>query len=70
MWFKLLVFAVAIFAIYVFLRNKLGLNESKKENAQNMLECEECGAFFTKDDGVRFGGNIYCSKECKDKARS
>ncbi|MDD5358964.1 MAG: PP0621 family protein [Sulfurovaceae bacterium] len=69
MLFKLLVFGLAIFGAYVLLKNKLGSNESKKENAQNMLECEECGAYFIKSDGVRFGGKIYCSKECKDKAR-
>ncbi|MBD3807703.1 MAG: hypothetical protein IE909_18340 [Campylobacterales bacterium] len=69
MWFKVIVFAVAIFGIYLLLRNKLGLNEQKKESVQNLLECEECGAYFTKDDGVRFGGKSYCSKECRDKAK-
>lgn len=69
MWFKVIVFAAAVFGIYMILRNKLGFNEQKKESAQNLLECEECGAFFTKDDGVRFGSSVYCSKECKDKAK-
>ena len=70
MWFKLLVFGLAIFGAYVLSKNKFGSDKSKKEDAQNMLECEECGAYFIKSDGVRFGGKVYCSKECKDKARS
>jgi uncharacterized protein len=63
---KLLILAVIGFAIYyLFFRDgKISRKSSSSDDAESMVECEECSTFISVKDAVIVNGKYYCSKEC------
>lgn len=79
---KLIIFALAAYALYRFFKND-SLRKKKKEevetaektaeavSAGDMVQDPECGAYVAVDDSisVRDGNRVYhfCSYECREK---
>ena len=69
--FKLLVFGVIVYAIYVLyskgkaIKNNINKSNSKNDTeSEEMVECSECGTFVTTKEAFIKDGKYYCSKEC------
>jgi len=69
----LLVVGVIAFVYFLFIKktpkdinNKKGSNESK--NADEMVECANCGVYAPLSESILSGGKYYCSNECLKKA--
>lgn len=79
---KLIIFALAAYALYRFFKNDSLRRKQKEEKeeaektaeavtAGDMVQDPECGAYVVVDDSisVRDGDRVYhfCSYECRDK---
>ena len=73
MLFKILAFLVVLIAIYLIffkIRVKRGVKGgAKKEDkeAQNFVECKQCGTFIEAKNAVISGGGYICEDCIKDK---
>lgn len=64
---KLAIFAIIIVAVwFLFFRRKMPRerDSTRDEIAHDMIECDKCGSFFAKNEGVFANGRWFCSKEC------
>lgn len=76
MIFKLIVFAIAIYIIYIFFfkkkspannqNNEYKNRENKSLISEEMVECKKCGTFISINEAYKKGDNFYCIDECKD----
>jgi uncharacterized protein len=69
----LLIIAVISIVYFMFIKKSPQENlkrSSKKENleADDMVECAECGVYSQLSDSILSGSKYYCSTECLNKA--
>jgi uncharacterized protein len=74
---KVLLVGVVIYIVYtMFLKQKKepSAAEQQKNNsevqADEMVECNECGVYVAISEAILSNGKYYCSKECLIKAKS
>ncbi len=70
MIFKILLFLLAIFLVYLIFFKK-NREQQIKQNDKNtiekediMVECPTCKVFVSKKEGILSNGRYFCSKEC------
>jgi len=69
MWLKVLIFGVVAFLIYrFFMKKDKKVESSKKIDAIEMLQCDNCGVYMENKDAIKLESKNYCSNECKTKA--
>lgn len=70
MIFKILIFLIVMFLIYLvfFKKSRPNLKKSsKKLDAQTLVECETCNTFVSVNEAIIKNAKYYCSKECAKK---
>ncbi|MGC8502453.1 PP0621 family protein [Desulfurella sp.] len=64
--FKL--FLLILFVIYIYYvvrkRKKLKKNVSNS-HLDELVKCENCGIYFSKNKAIRYKNLFFCSKKCK-----
>lgn len=73
MLIKILLTAGVIYIVYVaFFKPKAIATPKSPQNAPDeadeMIACQSCQIYITKDDSILSLGKYYCSKECVEKA--
>ncbi len=63
---KYVILVVAVVAVLYYLFRQKG---SKKQEIDEMLECEGCGIYVQSQEMLRVRGHTYCSKECAQRAK-
>jgi hypothetical protein len=81
MFLKLLIFIVAIGAIYRFFGGKIPFidKEEKPKNdevekdfgvqIQGTSKCANCGVYMTEDDALIYHRKAYCSNQCVESSK-
>ena len=79
MWLKLIIFIVAIGAIYRFFGGKIPFidREEKSSNLdkdfggkiQGTSKCASCGVYITEADALIYHRKAYCSNNCVEKSK-
>ena len=69
----LLVLAVIGVVYFIFIKKKpqSSVKNSQRDanlQADDMVECAECGVYSQLSDSILSGSKYYCSKECLNKA--
>lgn len=70
MIFKILIFLLALFLIYLVFFKKgreqqIRQNDKKKlEKEDIMVACPTCKTFVSKEEGILSNGRYFCCKEC------
>jgi|GEM_PF-603442 len=49
--------------------SKESSSRDKKEDANEMIECAQCGVYSELSDAILSNGKYYCSNECIEEAR-
>ncbi|MDE6886374.1 MAG: hypothetical protein K2P17_05005 [Helicobacteraceae bacterium] len=66
---KLFIFVGVIVVIYfIFFRKKKTEFESSDEISFDMIECEKCKTFISKNEAISKGGKHYCSTKCLENS--
>ncbi len=69
MIFKILLFLLALFLVYLLFFKK-SREQQVKQNDKNtpeediMVECPTCKVFVSKKEAILSNGRYFCSKEC------
>ncbi|MDR2904528.1 MAG: hypothetical protein LBU73_01030 [Helicobacteraceae bacterium] len=52
--------------IYLFYKlfSRKSKKKADKSNAEELVKCDNCGVYFSPQNGVKENGKIYCSEEC------
>lgn len=71
---KFLLIVVVISIVYfMFIKKKPTTNEksdkNRKANADEMVECANCGVYAELQECILSNGKYYCSKECLKEAK-
>jgi len=71
---KILIIGAVIAAVYFLFfktkpETKLTKKESKKADAEEMVECASCGVYAEVEECILSNGKYYCSRECLAKAK-
>ncbi len=75
---KLLIIGVVIYTVYFLffktkpeakVSKKSAKKESKKPDADEMVECATCGVYAELEECILSNGKYYCSHECLIKAK-
>jgi len=68
---KVLLIGAVIYIVYIMFFKQKNINNStgkreKKENVQanEMVECTQCGIYVEISEAILSNGKYYCSKEC------
>jgi len=79
MWLKLIIFMVAIGAIYRFFGGKIPFIDREKKRdkvekdfgreIQGTSKCSFCGVYMTEDDALIYHRKAYCSNNCVEKSK-
>jgi len=68
----LLIIAVIGIVYFMFIKQKPTIptkdNGHKKADADDMVECAECGVYTQLSESIVSNGKYYCSHECLHKA--
>ncbi len=68
MIFKILAVLAVLFLVYLlfFKKNREQNIKDKKTDSisDEMIECNSCGTFISKDEAILSNAKFYCSKEC------
>jgi len=68
----LLIIAVIGIVYFMFIKQKPTIatkeNGDKKADADDMVECAECGVYVQLSESIVSNGKYYCSHECLKKA--
>jgi len=68
----LLVIGVIGIIYFMFIKKKPTITSQdespKKADANDMVECAECGVYTQLSESIMSNGKYYCSKECLQKA--
>ncbi|NQY93968.1 MAG: hypothetical protein HRT43_07365 [Campylobacteraceae bacterium] len=68
MIFKILAVAVVLFLVYMLFFKKNREQEIKKKKdeliSDEMIECNTCGTFVSKDEAIISDAKYFCSQEC------
>jgi len=68
MIFKLLAVIAVLFLVYLVFFKKgreQEIKDKKNESiSDEMIECNSCGTFISKDEAILSNAKYYCSKEC------
>ena len=72
----LLVIGVIVVVYFMFIKKKPIHNKaepqqdkkSDKLDANDMIECQNCGIYSELEDSILSNGKYYCSSECATKA--
>ena len=73
MIFKILVFGVVVFIVYILffkssrgtVQNSTKTKKRKKDtDSDTMVECAKCSVFVSEKEAIIKDGKFYCSKEC------
>ena len=69
--FRIIIWFLIFYGIYWLIKkNKNKKKEIKvknKENAEKMVECENCGVYFPESEGFVKRGRVFCSKKCREE---
>ena len=75
---KILIIGAVIYGVYfLFFKTKPEVKsskksakkESKKLDADEMVECATCGVYAEVDECILSNGKYYCCRECLEKAK-
>jgi uncharacterized protein len=71
---KILLIGAVIAAVYFMFfktkpETKVTKKESKKLDADEMVECATCGVYAEVEECILSNGKYYCSRECLAKAK-
>lgn len=75
---KILIVGAVIAAVYFLffktkpeakVAKKSAKKESKKLDAEEMVECTTCGVYAEIEECILSNGKYYCSRECLEKAK-
>ncbi len=75
---KILIIGVVIYAVYFLffktkpeakVAKKSAKKESKKVDAEEMVECATCGVYAEVEECLLSNAKYYCSRECLSKAK-
>jgi hypothetical protein len=79
MWLKLIIFMVAVGAIYRFFGGKIPIIDKKERPSdaekdfggkiQGTSECAFCGVYMTESDALIYHRKAYCSNDCVEKSK-
>ncbi len=61
---ELIVIVIVIAVVYYIFFRKTTKKNIKNENENEMIECEKCKIYISKDEAIMSNGRYYCSKEC------
>lgn len=62
---RFILFGLIIVAIwFLFFRKKNKANKDNHIESFDMIECDRCKSFASKNDAIFANGRWYCSKEC------
>lgn len=68
----LLIIAIIGIIYFMFIKQKPTITSEdksqKKTDANDMVECAECGVYTQLSESIMSNGKYYCSKECLQKA--
>lgn len=69
MIFKILLFLLALFLVYLVFFKKsreqqVKQNDNSKTDEDIMVECPTCKVFVSKKEAILSNGRYFCSKEC------
>ena len=74
-WKLLLIIAVIATVYFFFIKKKPLKNSSDKKSkksekleANDMIECAECGTYVELGESIISNNKYYCSKECLERA--
>lgn len=69
----LLIIGVVGIVYFMFIKKKPATVEksdkNKKANADDMVECANCGVYVQLQECILSNGKYYCSKECLKEAK-
>lgn len=61
----LLLVGVIVFVYFMFFKKKPQVSDLKKKSqADDMVECKQCGIYCELDDAILSNNKYYCSQEC------
>ena len=72
---KFLLIAAVIWVVYImFFKTKTTVEktqkrETKKPEANDMVECANCGIYVEVQEAILSNGKYYCSRECLTKVK-
>lgn len=66
MLLRIILIGLVLYAVYKLFGGKFLSSKSAGNDAQNMVECDACGAYVSEKDSIRFSSRHYCSIECKN----
>jgi len=75
---KILIISAVIYGVYLMFfktkpevksSQKSAKKESKKLDADEMVECATCGVYAEVNECILSNGKYYCCRECLDKAK-
>ncbi|MDR1452340.1 MAG: hypothetical protein LBI57_08455 [Helicobacteraceae bacterium] len=60
--------AIAAIAFFLF-GGAFGRKRGPRDEVEDLIRCDMCGAYLTRKEAIVKGGGIFCSKECAEKRR-
>jgi len=64
--FKLFLVFLFIIYIYYVVRKKRKLKQNaNKPHLDELVKCENCGIYFSKNKAIHYKNLFFCSKKCK-----
>ena len=79
MWLKLIIFIVAVGAIYRFFGGKIPFIDKKEKRSdvekdfgvelEGTSKCATCGVYMTEADALIYHRKAYCSTHCLEKSK-
>lgn len=55
-----------IYFLYFKKSGKVGHNDTKNSQSDDMVACDACGTYTSVSDALIKGGKYYCSRECME----